>query len=87
MNKVVTIFRQVPPKCEKEIAIQGAFINDVMQVGLGGLHYCDTVFEGPSWIGILVRQRGRGVRKNMRDVIYEGPPVFKILTQAFAQYI
>ena len=49
----------------------GAFINDVMQEGEGGLWFFDSFYEDVSKTPILMLQRGRGVnfKSKLCDVI------------------
>ena len=49
------------------------FINDVTQVGGGGLTLCDNMYEGLSKTGTLVWQSGVKKSPNLRDIINEWP--------------
>ena len=58
------------PYCYK-----GPFINDIMQVGVGGMYFCDTLYEDVGKTPVLARQRGEGVNfvSKLHDVIHECP--------------
>ena len=57
--------------------VGGLFINDVMQVGGGDSHFCDSFYEDLSKTGNLVWEMGRkrGVRQSpdLRDIIIGRP--------------
>ena len=51
----------------------GEFINDVAQVGAGGCHFCDKIYEDVNKTKKFASRRGSGVKKpsNLRDIIEE----------------